>query len=183
MGRRGRSLIALALAAAPARAEPPIGVRSQTVTRSDAQVQVGASTATQASGWSYVPEIVTSVAASARLLDVTLTAQLSYGHGITDDERFGAARLSAMHGVTGRVAAGRPRGNDRARRRHRRSARRRDGGEAAVRDARERSADRARPHIDALSTCAGARRASASRSHRERPRTLRDRGLQRAFAP
>lgn len=111
MGCRDRlALAALALAGAlaarPACADPPIGVTQRTDTTPLRGVDVALGSEYEPGSFNLVPELVTHVAAAITIAHTRIAAQVAYGHGITDDERFGDARLSALHPITHALAAG-----------------------------------------------------------------------------
>jgi hypothetical protein len=123
MGRCSRSVIALVVAGGSyARAEPPASVRAQATGTTVVSFQdtfgyaidiarirgvsVAIGTGYEAAGFNTVPAVVPRMIAGANLGGTRVTAQLAYGAGLVDDERYGDAQLVALRPVSGPLAVG-----------------------------------------------------------------------------
>ena len=73
-----------------------LGVRAQFVFEADAGFDLAAGLAYLDEGFNLRPAVVPSLAASAHLGSVLLLGNVAYGHGLADEERFGALRLAAL---------------------------------------------------------------------------------------
>lgn len=83
-----------------------LGLRAQFVFEADAGFDLALGLGYEDEGFNLRPAVVPSLAMSTHLGSVLLLANLVYGHGLADEERFGAVRLAALQPLSHAVRVG-----------------------------------------------------------------------------
>lgn len=82
------------------------GVQGQLLFQQDAGVDLALAIDYESEGFNLRPELVTTLLVARRFGSVSVLANAAYGHGVTDDERFGQLRLAALVPATSSLHVG-----------------------------------------------------------------------------
>jgi hypothetical protein len=108
--RSGRNIgIALrgaALAPQPDELRGELGVKAQLLYENDAGADLTLALSYQDHGFNLRPEVVGMVLAGTRLGPVSLLANVAYGNGLGNDERYGMVRLAVLGPITENIQLG-----------------------------------------------------------------------------
>jgi hypothetical protein len=102
----GVALRGAALAPQPDELRGELGIKAQLLYENDAGADLTLAVSYQDHGFNLRPEIVSMVLAGTRLGPVSLLANVAYGNGLSDDERYGMVRVAALAPLTERIQIG-----------------------------------------------------------------------------
>lgn len=83
-----------------------LGLKAQLAFEHDAGLDLAAVLSYQNEGFNLRPAVVPMLVVGTHLGSVVVLANLLYGHGLADDERFGAARLALLQPLTEQLHVG-----------------------------------------------------------------------------